>query len=156
MATVEMDDIVKPFSLKFAISNIVGAVDAADRKPNFITFKPPRLSTSPPDFLEPQYFTTAQDKPIALQGILCSIEPSKDKSLKRDVDMLKDRTQTCSINLDDQIHRFIELGPKLGLSFNSTSNTFSNKFDVKHCISTFVDLVPKRILTILKIESRIS
>ena len=144
----------QPFSLKFTINNIKGTFNAANRKHNYISFRPPAQSPNPPDYLEPHYFTTGQDKPNLLQGILCSINPSKDKTLNRDVDMLKDRTQTFAINLDNQIHKFIQLGSKLGLSFNSTSKTFTNQFDVKQCISMFVDLVPTKAID--KIKDRIT
>ena len=81
MATVEFGEVIKPFSLKFTISNIKGAFDAQDRKRNYIAFRPPPQTPNPPDFLEPNYLTTAQDKSNSLQGILCSVNPAKNKVL---------------------------------------------------------------------------
>ena len=153
MATVEFDEVVKPFSLKFTINNIKGTFSAQTRKRNYIAFRPPAQAPNPPDFLEPNFLMAAQDKPNTLQGILCSINPAKNKVLKRDVDMLKDRTQSFAVNLDNQIQKFIEMGSKLGLSFNETAKLFSNQFGVKQCISTFVDLVPTK--AVIKIKDRI-
>ena len=149
MATVEMDN---PSASNLQSTTL--RVPSMQPTENYISFRPPAQSPNPPDYLEPHYFTTGQDKPNLLQGILCSINPSKDKTLNRDVDMLKDRTQTFAINLDNQIHKFIQLGSKLGLSFNSTSKTFTNQFDIKQCISMFVDLVPTKAID--KIKDRIT
>ena len=153
MATVEFGEVIKPFSLKFTIANIKGDFAAQNRKRNYIAFKPPDQTPNPPDFLEPHYLTTALDKSNSLQGLLCSVDPAKNKILKRDFAMLQDRTQSFAVDLDHQIEKFINMGTKLGLAFNDTDKLFSNKLGIKQCISTFVDLVPTK--TVVEIRDKV-
>ena len=153
MATVEFGEVIKPFSLKFTITNIKGEFAAQNRKRNYIAFKAPDQSPKPPDFLEPHYLMTAIDKSSSLQGLLCSVDPSKNKILKRDFSLLQDQTQSFAIDLDQQVEKFINMGNKLGLAFNNTEKLFSNKIGVKQCISTFVDLVPTK--TVVDLRDRV-
>ena len=150
MATVEFGEIIKPFSLKFTILNIKGDISAQNRKKNYITFRAPDQSPNPPDMLEAHYLTTAIDHFKSLQGLLCSVDPSKNKPLKRDFSLLQDRTQSFAVALDNQIEKFINMGDKLGLIFNETEKRFANKIGVRQCISTFVDLVPTKTAVNLK------
>merc|ERR1711946_28201 len=150
MATVEFGEIIKPFSLKFTIVNIKGDINAQNRKKNYITFRAPDQSPNPPDMLEAHHLTTAMDHFKSLQGLLCSVDPSKNKPLKRDFSLLQDRTQSFAVALDNQIEKFINMGDKLGLIFNETEKRFVNKIGVRQCISTFVDLVPTKTAVNLK------
>ena len=150
MATVEFGDVIKPFSLKFTIVNIKGDFTAQTRRKNYITFRASDQAPNLPDILEPHYLTTAVDQFKSLQGLLCSVDPSKNKVLKRDFSLLQDRTQSFAVALDNQVEKFLKMGDKLGLSFNETEKRFANKLGVKQCISTFVDLVPTKTAVDLK------
>ena len=80
----------------------------------------------------------------------CTIDPEQNKILRKNYYTLHDRTQSFTYTLDEQIDKLTKLGPKLGLSFNNTLNIFSTTFDASHCISTFVDLVPTKLIQTIK------
>ena len=144
MKVVEINDEIKPFSLRFPLSNLAGTPGNASKE--FITFK------QVADEIEaiPFYFKDVDNNPKKLKGILCTIDPEQNKVLKKNYYTLQDRTQSFTYMLDEQIDKLAKLGPKLGLSFNNTLNIFSTTFDVSHCISTFVDLVPTKPIQIIK------
>ena len=87
-----------------------------------------------------------------IQGLLCSVDPAQDSDLKTDVHLLKDRAHTFAEDLENQIDEIVQLSDKLGLEYNQSTNKFSNTYSSKHCISTFVDLVPTKAINIIKQE----
>ena len=144
MKVVEINGEIKPFSLRFPLSNLAG--EPGNASDEFITFKQVQSQTEAVPF----YFKNADNVPNKLKGILCTIDPEQNKVLKKNFYTLQDRTQSFTYMLDEQIDKLAKLGPKLGLHFNNTLNMFSTTFDVSHCISTFVDLVPTKPIQIIK------
>lgn len=78
MQTIQINDEIKPFSLKFTITNIQGETTTGLRKEDFLTFK-----QSTADYLLPHWMKKSEDKSSTLLGILCSVDPSQDKKFKK-------------------------------------------------------------------------